>query len=281
MKILITAVSGQLGRAIAKRAIVEFGMENVLGAARTPEKAGDLGIKIFKGDYDSKEDFDFALKGVDAVLLISSMGAAEDRIVQHRNVINAAKEAGVKKIVYTSIIGKEGSSTFDAVVRSNRQTEEDIKNSGLNFAIGRNALYIEPDIEFLNNYIMAGKIENCAGDGKCSYTTRDELAIAYTQLLKNDNLNGNVYNLAGEAITQTELVGCFNKYFNTELVFESLGAEEYLKWQLQHNGEYLGPIIAGIYTKIKNSEFEVTSNFENIVGRKHKTTKEIFEEYSK
>ncbi len=281
MKVLITAVSGQLGKAITKRVIEEFGKVNVVGAARTPEKASDLGIKIFKGDYDSKEDFDFALKEIDAVLLISSMGAPENRIGQHRNVINAAKEAGVKKIVYTSIIGKEGSSTFDAVVRSNRQTEEDIKNSGLAYAIGRNALYIEPDVEFLDNYIKEGKIENCAGDGKCSYTTRDELAIAYTQLLKNDNLNGKVYNLAGESITQTELVGYFNKYFNTELVFKSLSKEEYLKWQLQHNGEYLGPIIAGIYSKIKNGEFEVTSDFEKIVGRKHKTTDELFKEYSK
>jgi NAD(P)H dehydrogenase (quinone) len=235
MKVLITAVSGQLGKAVTKRAIEEFGAENVFGTARTPEKANHLGIKVFKGDYDSKDDFDFALKGVDAVLLISSMGAPENRIGQHRNVINAAKEAGMKKIVYTSIIGNPGDTTFDAVVNSNRQTEEDIKNSGLNYAIGRNGLYLEPDIEFLDHYVKEGKIENCAGDGKCSYTTRDELAIAYVQMLKNDGLNGKVYNLVGEAITQTELVGCFNKYFNTELIFSSISPEEYQDWQLKHN----------------------------------------------
>jgi NAD(P)H dehydrogenase (quinone) len=280
-KVLITAVSGQLGTAIAKKAIEEFGVENVVGTARNPEKAKNLGIKIFKGDYDSKNDFNMAMKGVDAVLLVSSMSAPENRIEQHRNVINAAKEAGVKKMVYTSIIGKKGNSTFGPIVSSNRQTEDDIKSSGLSYAIGRNGLYIEPDIEFLDYYVKEGKIENCAGNGKCAYTSRDELSIAYTQMLKNDDLNGRVYNLVGEAITQTELVNYFNKYFSTNLVFESVSTEEYMDWQLQHNGEYLGPIIAGIYTKIKNNEFEVPSDFEKVIGRKHKTIAEIFEEYTK
>jgi NAD(P)H dehydrogenase (quinone) len=209
------------------------------------------------------------------------MDAPDKRIGQHRNVINAAKETGVQKIVYTSIIGKPGNSTFDAIVNSNRQTEEDIIKSGLEYAIGRNGLYIEPDIEYLDNYIKDGEIANCAADGKCSYTTRDELAIAYTQLLQNDSLNGNVYNLVGEAITQTQLVGYFNKYFNTSLIYESMTLEDYLAWQQQRNGKFLGAIIAGIYTKIRNGEFEFESDFEKVAGRKHKTVAQIFSEHKK
>jgi NAD(P)H dehydrogenase (quinone) len=277
MKIAITAVSGQLGAAIAKRAIEEFGEKNVVGTARTPEKIKHLGIKIFKADYNSKEDFVNAFEGIDAVLLVSGMDKPANRIKQHLNVINAAKECGVKKIVYTSIIGKPSNSSFDAIVNSNRQTEEDIRNCGLNYAIGRNGLYIEPDIEYLENYIKEGKIVNCAADGKCSYTSRDELAIAYTQLLKNNALNGSVYNLVGESITQTELVGYFNKYFDTDLIFGSQTCEEYLAWQQKTNGEFLGKIIAGIYTKIRKGEFELESNYEEIVGRKHKTIAQIIQ----
>jgi len=206
------------------------------------------------------------------------MGDPTARIAQHRNVINAAKEAGVRKIVYTSITGKSGDSTFDTIVSSNRQTEEDIKNSGLDYAIGRNGLYIEPDIEYLEHYIKDGKISNCAGDGKCSYTSREELAISYIHLLKYNNLNGQIYNLAGESITQTELVGLFNKYFNTSLVYESQTIEEYLAWQKMHNGEFLGPVIAGIYSKIRNGEFNLASDYEKVVGRKHKLISEIFKD---
>ena len=90
MKIAITAVSGQLGSAIAKRAIEKFGNSNVIGTARTSEKANNLGIEIFKADYNSKEDFVKAFQGVEVVLLISGMDAPDKRIEQHRNVINAA-----------------------------------------------------------------------------------------------------------------------------------------------------------------------------------------------
>ncbi len=281
MKVAITAVSGQLGASIARRAIEEFGINNVVGTARSPEKAKGLGIKIFQADYDSKDGFLEAFQGIDAVVLISSMGDPAHRIGQHRNVIRAAKETGVKKFIYTSIIGKKGESTFDAIVNSNRQTEEDVKDSGLEYAVGRNGLYIEPDVEYLDNYIKEGKIANCAADGKCPYTSRDELAIAYIQLLKNDSLKNQTYNLVGEAITQTELVGYFNKYFDSKLVYESQTPEEYLKWQQIHNGEFLGSIIAGIYKKIRNNEFDLESDYEKVVGRKHKTIPEIFRQYNK
>lgn len=79
------------------------------------------------------------------------MDHSDNRIGQHRNIINAAKEAAVKKIVYTSIIGVDGKSSFDAIVQSNWQTEKDIKESGLEWAIGRNGLYIEPDLEYIEN----------------------------------------------------------------------------------------------------------------------------------
>lgn len=279
MKVAITAVSGQLGSAIAKEAIKVFGKENITGTARNTEKASTLEINVVKADYNSKEDFVKAFQGIETALIISGMDAPDKRIIQHRNIINAAKEAGVRKIVYSSIIGKPGNSTFDGIVNSNRQSEEDIKNSGLDYAIGRNGLYLEPDLEFLENYIKDGKITNCAADGKCSYTTRNELAVAYAQLLKENSLNGKIYNIVGEAITQTQLVGYFNKYFGTSLVFESQTPEEYQIWQKELNGEIYGAIIAGIYHKIRNDEFEFESDFEKIVGRKHKTIAEIFNDF--
>jgi NAD(P)H dehydrogenase (quinone) len=173
MKIAITAASGSLGTAIIEELKKHVPADNIVGIARTPENAKNLGVIIRKGDYKIKNDFDIALKGIDVVLLISGMDHPQNRIPQHRNVIYAAKEAGVKKIVYTSIFGKDGKSTFDAIVKSNRQTEKDIQESGLEWVIGRNGLYIEPDIEYIEKYKEAGKITNCAGEGKVSYTTRE------------------------------------------------------------------------------------------------------------
>jgi len=277
MKIAVTSASGQLGRAIAQKAIDEFGNNNVIGLARTPEKASDLGIEIRKGDYNSKEDFLLGLQGVEVVVLISGMDLPEKRIQQHRNVIEAAKENGVRKLVYTSIFGEAGKCAFDAIINSNRQTEKDIMESGLEYAIGRNGLYIEPDIEYLNEYKKAGAIVNSAASGKCGYTTRKELAEAYVSLIKTDALNGGVYKLFGESITQQELAEAINAAFGTHLQYSAISVEAYKKDRTDAYGEVFGGIIGGIYEGIRNGAFVGTSDFETVTGRKHQSIADYLE----
>jgi len=280
MKVAVTTASGQLGSAIINQLVNAIGKENVIGIARTPEKAQHLGIEIRRGDYNKSPDFDEALKEVEVVLIVSGMDHPDKRIDQHRNIINAAKNAGVRKIVYTSIVGKDGKSSFDAIVQSNRQTEQDIMESGIEWSIGRNGLYIEPDVEYIDNYMKDGKIINCAGDGLCSYTTREELSHAYTQMILNDDRNEKNFNLAGVAITQNQLTDYLNATFGTNLIYEEVTHEEYLTFQQKVNGEFLGMVIAGIYAKIKNGEFNIKSDFEVAAGRKHISWDEYFSNFN-
>lgn len=269
MKVAVTTANGALGSKIIKALINEIGHNNVIGIARKPEKASHLGVEIRKGDYSRKEDFDVALKDIDVLLLISGMDHPDTRVVQHKSIIDAAKENSVRKIVYTSIIGKEGDSTFDPIIKSNRQTENDIQTSGLEWIIGRNGLYIEPDLEYIDTYREFGKVANCAGDGMCSYTTREELAGAYVKLIQDKHKNGKIYELAGDAITQKQLAAYLNSAFGANLEFEDMSVEDYLSFQKKVNGEFLGPIIAGIYAKIRKGEFQVESDYEAATGRKH------------
>ena len=276
MKVAVTAANGNLGSGIIQELKNRTEIENIIGIARTPEKATGLGVEVRKGDYNNREDFDKALKGIDVVLLVSGMDHPDQRILQHRNVINASRENGVGKIVYTSIIGKDGTSTFDAIVKSNRQTEKDIMESGMDWIIGRNGLYIEPDIGYIEKYKQAGKIANCAGDGLCSYSIRTELAFAYAQMILNKDRNGKIYNLVGDAITQYQLTDYMNEAFGTDLIYEELSVEDYLEFQKKVNGEFLGNIIAGIYSKIRNGEFEAESDYEAAAARKHISWKKYF-----
>ena len=71
-----------------------------------------LGIEVRPGDYDQPDALRTSLAGVDALVLVSGMAPPEDRIGQHRNVIEAANAAGVRKIVYTSIQGPEVGTAF-------------------------------------------------------------------------------------------------------------------------------------------------------------------------
>ncbi|WP_273273803.1 SDR family oxidoreductase [Maribacter polysiphoniae] len=277
MKIAVTSASGHLGSAIVRQLIKEIGKENVIGIARTPEKAHRLGIEIREGDYNNREHFNKALQGIDAVLLVSGMDDPQKRIQQHRNVIEAAKLNGVHKIVYTSIIGDENKTAFSPVVQSNRLTEKDIQESGLAWVIGRNGIYIEPDLEYIDQYVKAGEIRNCAGIGKCAYTSREELGYAYAQMLLHEKHNGQVYNLVGEPITQENLAKLINQAYGTRLSYNPVSVEAYAEDRKEELGEFMGTIITGIYEGIKNGSNDVPSDFETAAGRPHKSPMEMIE----
>ncbi len=279
MKIAVTSASGQLGSEICKALIKEVGQENVIGLARTPEKAKWLGIEIRPGDYDNAADFLSSLEGIDAVVILSANGDPQKRIPQHRNIIEGAKQNGVKKIVYTSICGSDEGDSFSPVVKSNRQTEEDIKSSGLDWAIGRNGLYLEPDLEYIGKYIEEGGIKNCAGEGLSAYTTREELASAYAKMAIEEKHNGLTYNMVGEPITQFQLAELINKVFNVELNYTPMSVEDYTEERKKALGDFLGTIIGGIYAGIRNGYFNPPSDFEKAAGRPHKSTEEIIREY--
>ncbi|QDV64003.1 SDR family oxidoreductase [Crateriforma conspicua] len=277
-KIAVTSASGKLGGAIVRAAAEIVGPVNVIGLARTPSKAESLGIEIRPGDYEKPDDLKQSLQGIDAVLLVSGMDAPDKRIGQHRNVIEAAKQSGVQKLVYTSIQGAEQSTAFSPVVHSNRQTETDVRESGLRWVIGRNGIYIEPDVEYIDTYKQRGEIANCAGDGQCGYTTRPELAYAYARMLTKSKHDGQTYNLHGEAITQQQLADYLNAAFGTNLSYRAMSVDEYRKDRVDELGEFMGNIIAGIYEGIRNGAVDNPSDFLAAAGREHQTWQSYFDQ---
>ncbi|MEB8388812.1 SDR family oxidoreductase [Rhodobacteraceae bacterium KMM 6894] len=276
MTIAVTAVSGHLGGAIVRNLVTTAKGETIVGLARTPANARDLGIDIRAGDYGQPDQLRTSLDGVDTLLLVSGMDAPNARIQQHRNVIEAAKSAGVQKIVYTSIQGVEEGTAFSPVVQSNRQTEADIRASGLDYAVGRNGIYIEPDIEYIASYKAKGEIANSAGAGKCGYTTRAELAHAYAKLLTSDDHNGQIVTLYGTPITQTQLAQYMNDAFGTSLTYREMTSAEFIADRTAELGDFIGPIIGGIYEGIRQGIYESPSDFEAVTGRPHQSWEDYF-----
>ncbi|MEG3663355.1 NAD(P)H-binding protein [Celeribacter halophilus] len=277
----VTAVSGQLGREIALKLIDQFGTNNVIGLARTPAHVEGLGIEVRPGDYDKPDDLRTSIDGIDALVLVSGMAPPEDRIQQHRNVIEAAKAAGVRKIVYTSIQGPDEDTAFSPVVESNRQTEADVRNSGLEWAIGRNGIYIEPDVEYIDSYRAKGEISNSAGDSKCGYTTRSELAYAYAALVAQDGLNGQTANLNGTPITQQQLAGYLNTAFGTDLTYRAMTSADFVADRTAELGDFIGPIIGGIYDGIRKGNYNSAGDFEAVTGRPHQSWDDYFSTFAK
>nr|WP_319382793.1 NAD(P)H-binding protein [uncultured Roseibium sp.] len=276
MKLAVTAASGQLGRAVIDHLKTLHPVQDIIGIARTPEKAADLGVEIREGSYGDRDAFERALRGIDAVLLISGNDAPEKRIDQHRAVIDGARTAGVRRFVYTSVQGPEQGGGFAEIVDSNRRTEADVRQSGLDWAIGRNGIYIEPDIEYIDSYRRLGGIRNCAGGGRCAYTTRAELAFAYACLLRDSTHDGKTYNLSGRPITQNELVGFMNEALGTEMTYGYVDPERFREDRVAEIGEFYGTVVAGIYEAIAAGAFDNESDFPAATGREHASWPKVF-----
>ena len=276
MRTAVTAASGQLGHEIVKATVALLGSENVVGLARTPPRAAHLGVEIRKGDYENRDELAESLQNVDCLLLVSGMDEPAKRVEQHRNVIQAAKKSGVTKLVYTSVQGAEDGTAFSPIIQSNRQTEEDIRNSGLDWVIGRNGIYIEPDVEYIETYKERREIANCAGEGKCGYTTRPELAFAYARMIVEPKHSCETYNLHGTPITQQELAGYLNRAFGTSLVYRSMSVEEYRAERVTELGMFMGTVIAGIYEGIRGGLSDNQSHFSDAAGRDHESWNDYF-----
>ncbi|NIT60812.1 MAG: NAD(P)H-binding protein, partial [Aliifodinibius sp.] len=106
MNIGITGSTGHLGNFVIEELLNEgVAPAHIVALARSPEKAAalkDKGIDVRIGDYTKPETLEEAFKGVDRLLMISASDIGQRRD-QHRNVVEAAKEAGVKHLVYTSL----------------------------------------------------------------------------------------------------------------------------------------------------------------------------------
>jgi len=151
--------------------------------------------------------------------------------------------------------------------------------SGLQWVVGRNGLYLDADLEYLDEYKKTGSIINSAGNGKCAYTSRQELAYAYAELILNDSLIGKIYNLCGESITQTQLAEILNEIFETKLQYKSVSVKDYLKDRRNAYGEFFGNVIGGIYECILTGTFNIPSDFEKITGHKHLSVKQMAEAF--
>src|SRR5690242_17730496 len=104
----VTGATGQLGRLVVGQLKERIPPRDIVALVRATAKASDLGVPVREADYTEPGTLKTALKGVGTLLLISSNEVGQ-RTAQHRNVIQAATDAGVERIVYTSLLRADSS----------------------------------------------------------------------------------------------------------------------------------------------------------------------------
>lgn len=222
--IAVTGATGQLGRLVIKSLKEKGAAGDTIALVRSPEKAAGLGVEIRAFDYDKPETLAPALEGVETLLLISASEVGK-RAVQHQNVIDAAKAAGVGRIVYTSLLNADTSPI--SLAEEHRQTEAALKASGVPYTVLRNSWYTENYTGALGGAIASGSIVGSAGEGKLATASRADLAEAAASAILGSGHENKVYELGGAPFTLAELAAEVSRQTGKTIVYNNLPQAEY------------------------------------------------------
>ena len=196
--IAITGATGQLGRKIIHQLLKTLPASELIALVRDPAAAAPqlpAGITLREADYNRAETLAPALKGAEKLLFISSSEIGQ-REVQHGAVIDAAKQAGVKFIAYTSLLHADSSPL--GLAAEHRATEALLARSGIDYALLRNGWYSENYAASIAPALSHHAFIGAAGEGKISSASRQDYAEAAAKVITDDNQAGKVYELAGD-----------------------------------------------------------------------------------
>ncbi|WP_414831696.1 SDR family oxidoreductase [Afifella sp. YEN Y35] len=224
----VTGASGQLGRLVIADLVRRVGAEAVVAIVRDPAKSAGLfpeGVTIREGDYERPETLDAAFAGVERLLLISS-NAVGRRAGQHRNVVEAAKRAGVQRIAYTSLLHADRSTL--GLAEEHRDTEAALATSGLAVTLLRNGWYTENYAASIPPALEHGALMGSADGGRIASAARADYAEAAAVALVDDTEPRQVHELAGdEAYTLTEFAAEISRQSGQTVAYADMPEAEY------------------------------------------------------
>ena len=285
-KILITGATGHLGTAVINQLLKNTDASNIVAFVRDENNTGYLkenGIKFHLGTFEDNASLDKAMVGIEKVLLISTTDPK--RFYQHKNVVDAAKKAGVKFIAYTSVpIRDLDSAAAKTLLESHFQTEDYIKESGLSYAFLRNNIYVDMVPMYIGEKVFETGIYLPAGNGKVPFALRREMGEATANLLLQSEPLQNIYDITNtELYSFEDVASVLSELSGKQITYTDANIDEFTKGLKAHKTPaHIIPIFTAFVTDFKNHQYEKTSgDLEKLLGRKPATLKEALKELYK
>lgn len=275
-KILVTGVTGHLGRIVLEKLLAKVPASNVKVLVRDAAKGEpfkQLGVEVAIGSYDDKTSLVTAFKDVDKLYFVSGSDVV-NRGQQHENVVNAAIEAKVGHVVYTSFQRNNETTTSPIyfVGATHLLAERLLQASGLKYTILKHGLYTEMIPIFIGDKVLeTGVIFLPAGEGKTAFILRSDLADAGVVVLTEPGHENRSYELTGpEAVSYADIAAKLSAVAGKTVTYVS-PAPEVFSAELTKAGvpaEYVG-LFASFAGAAKEGEFaNVSADFEKLTGRK-------------
>ena len=257
--IVISAATGAFGRLVVERLLERVPVSTVAVAVRNPGKAEDwaaVGVEVRQADYDDPDSLRTAFAGADRLLFISApvSEGPTSRLDQHRNVVAAARDAGGKRIFYTSGLGAD--VVEYGILGEHHATEQMIAESGLPYTLLRHPIYndylIHPGLQAA---VDAGELtSNTRGRG-LNMASRADLAEAAAIMLAGNDHDQNAYNFTGQLWTYPELAQVLSDHSGRDVNYREVNEDQGIIGMLG-----LAPFIqAGAF------EFQ-TADLNNVLG---------------
>jgi len=274
--ILITEATQNFGRAL-----IDFLLNNGVPLSRiaalviNKKKGMDLlskGITLRIGDYDDYSSLVEAFYRVDQLVLVSG-NDLQNRAKQHFNAVNAAKEAGVNHILYTSVErrNENGGSPVDFLSQSHIYTEKIIKESGISYTIFRNNLFMDMLPVFLGEEVVETGVYFPAEEGKTAYTLGADVAETVANVLAGDGHENKEYYISNaENISFRDIAEMLRELSGEAVMYNSPDTETYINTMVTAGvSKEDATFFAHIGEAIKQGEFYSTrSDLESLLGRR-------------
>ncbi len=272
--IIVTGATGKLGRLTVEKLLHLVPAGQIGVSVRDPGKAADLealGVRVRQGDFANPESLKHAFEGATQVLLVSSNARAYggDPLAQHRSAIDAAREIGARRIVYTSHMAVSSSSAFPPM-RDHAATEDMLRRSGLAWTALRNGFYASSGIAMMGDALKTGLLEAPA-DGKVSWTAHADLAEAAAVILAEEGrYDGPTLPLTGSELLDFEDLAAIASKLLGKPVQRMTLKDEDLRAKLAARGLHTGAVdtLAGFFVASRNGEFAtVGPTLAQLLGR--------------
>ena len=283
--IIVTGATGHLGRAIVEKLVGHIPADQVGASVRDVAKAGgllELGVRVRQGDFTDPASLRHAFEGATQVLLVSSNAAAYggDPLAQHRSAIAAARDAGARRIVYTSHMGASASSAFPPML-DHAATEDMLRQCGLAWTALRNGFYASSGIALMGDALETGVIEAPA-DGAVSWTAHADLAEAAAIVLAEEGrYEGPTPPLTGpEALDLAGLAAIASELLGRHVRRQTLPDEE-LRARMAARGApaRAAAALLGLYAASRNGEFAgVDPTLRRLLGRRLTSVRDLLAE---
>jgi len=281
--ILVTGASGHLGELIINNLLQKVSPDEFVALTRNEAKAAELqakGINTRIGDFDQPETMERAFQGIDKALIISTM--SPNRYEQQAAVVDAAKRAGVKHLIYTGVTIKDVSlSVLKAHMDTHFQTEDYIRNNGFTYTFLRNSLYAEVIPLHAGEKVFEHGINLPGGEGKVSYALRSEMAEAAANVLAGEGHENKVYHITGaELYSYREVAETLTSLSGKQVLYRDADEATFVSNLLQAGvPQRIAVIKNGFAVDIKHGLYEVVSpDLENLLGRKPALLKEMLKQ---